>query len=363
VAVLTLAAAALAATTIAVAEPAEITEKRAEAEAVLDQIQQIDAELGLAVEAYNSATLRLEEIEGDIALNQNHLTIAKRSYRAAQKHLAARVVALYTAGDQDVLEVLLGSASLDDMLDRVDSIRRISALDIRIVGAVEDAREEIKARAGKLRKIRGEQRRMVAKRDQQRAAIEAKLAERNALYASIEDQIVQLVAEEEERQRRLAEEARQRREAERQAAAAEAAAIAENPVAFSEEVPVAGTGNAPPAQYGGVVDVALQFLGVPYVWGGASPSGFDCSGLVVYAYGQLGVSLPHYTGSLWQVGIPVSREELQAGDLVFFNGLGHVGIYMGGGQFVHAPHTGDVVKISSLYEGWYAATYVGARRI
>ena len=363
VAVVTLAAAALAATTIAVAEPAQITEKRAEAEAVLAQIQQIDADLGLAIEAYNSATLRLDGIEEDIALNQRHLAIAKRSYRAAQENLADRVVALYTAGEQDVLEVLLGSASLDDMLDRVDSIRRISALDVNIVKAVKDARTEIKARARKLTKIRAEQRRVVGKREEQRTAIEGKLAEREVLYSSIEDQIGELVAEEEARQRRLAEEARQRRQAERQAAAAEAAAVAENPAAFSEEVPVAGTGNAPPAQYGGVVDIALQFLGVPYVWGGASPSGFDCSGLVVYAYGQLGVSLPHYTGSLWQIGIAVSREELQAGDLVFFNGLGHMGIYMGGGQFVHAPHTGDVVKISSLYEGWYASTYVGARRI
>jgi cell wall-associated NlpC family hydrolase len=83
----------------------------------------------------------------------------------------------------------------------------------------------------------------------------------------------------------------------------------------------------------------------------------------VYAYGQIGVSLPHYTGALWQSGSSVSSDQLAAGDLVFFNGLGHVGIYIGGGQFIHSPHTGDVVKISSLSEGWYASTYMGARRI
>jgi cell wall-associated NlpC family hydrolase len=112
-----------------------------------------------------------------------------------------------------------------------------------------------------------------------------------------------------------------------------------------------------------VVGIAMQFLGVPYVWGGASPSGFDCSGLVMYVYAQVGVSLPHYTGAQWAMGVPVAYSDLQPGDLVFFDGLGHVGLYIGGGEFIHAPHTGDVVRIDSLSEGWYAATYDGARRI
>ena len=93
----------------------------------------------------------------------------------------------------------------------------------------------------------------------------------------------------------------------------------------------------------------MSQLGVPYHWGGESPStGFDCSGLVVWAYRQVGVELPHYTGSQHAMGTPVSRDQLEAGDLVFFDGDGHVGIYIGGGEYVHSPHTGDVVKVSSL---------------
>ncbi len=106
----------------------------------------------------------------------------------------------------------------------------------------------------------------------------------------------------------------------------------------------------------------MQYLGTPYVWGGASPRGFDCSGFTMYVYAQVGVSLPHNAATQYGMGVPVSRSDLQPGDLVFFYGLGHVGLYIGGGSFIHAPHTGDVVKISSL-SGSYASSFVGARRI
>jgi cell wall-associated NlpC family hydrolase len=116
---------------------------------------------------------------------------------------------------------------------------------------------------------------------------------------------------------------------------------------------------------GGVVSLALQYLGVPYVWAGASPTGFDCSGLVKYVYGQLGVSLPHNTVAQWNdpQAVSVPRNKLQPGDLVFFNGLDHVGIYIGYGHFIDAPHTGAFVRIDSLSDGWYAANYDGAKRI
>ncbi len=107
--------------------------------------------------------------------------------------------------------------------------------------------------------------------------------------------------------------------------------------------------------------IALKYLGVPYAWGGATPGGFDCSGLVMYVYGQLGISLPHYAAAQYGFGTPVSRDQLQPGDLVFFDGLNHVGIYIGGDEMVHAPQTGDVVKITALAD--FGAGYVGARRL
>src|SRR6266536_3338536 len=142
---------------------------------------------------------------------------------------------------------------------------------------------------------------------------------------------------------------------------AQQVAVQQTPVGVSASTPDGGS-VAPPSQYGGVVGIAMRYLGVPYVWGGASPSGFDCSGFVMYVFAQVGVSLPHNAAAQYGYGSPVSSGDLQPGDLVFFDGLGHVGLYIGGGQFIHAPHTGDVVKISSI-SGWYASTYVGARRL
>jgi peptidoglycan DL-endopeptidase CwlO len=117
-----------------------------------------------------------------------------------------------------------------------------------------------------------------------------------------------------------------------------------------------------PGEEAVAVAVALRYLGVPYVWAGASPAGFDCSGFVMYVYGKLGVPLPHSSWMLWEEGRAVSRAQLRPGDVLFFAGLSHVGIYVGHGRFVHAPHTGDVVRISSLSESGYGSSYDGARR-
>jgi cell wall-associated NlpC family hydrolase len=112
----------------------------------------------------------------------------------------------------------------------------------------------------------------------------------------------------------------------------------------------------------GIVAIAFRYRGTPYRWAGSSPSGFDCSGFVMYVYGRIGIQLPHNSAQLWGVGKPVARKDLQPGDIVFFNGLSHVGIYVGHGRFIHSPHSGDVVRVQRLSESWYRTTYDGARR-
>ena len=111
-----------------------------------------------------------------------------------------------------------------------------------------------------------------------------------------------------------------------------------------------------------LVAYAKTFVGTPYRWGGAGPGGFDCSGLTSYVYAKFGIRMAHYTGAQYAAYRKVPRNRLRAGDLVFFAGLGHMGIYVGKGRFIHATHTGDFVRISKLSESWYAKGYVGAVR-
>jgi cell wall-associated NlpC family hydrolase len=357
-----LAAVSLASTHSASADPT-VAEKRAQAQGVLDQIREIDAQLAHAIESFNLANVRLAKIEDDLEQNARHLKLAKSSLKGAQRHLSERLVSLYVNGDDaSAIEVLLGAESLDDLLNRLDAVDRVSAQDTRVLGQVKAFKRAVQQRKAKLKQARAAQKREVANRAARRSAIESQLRERESMLASIRDEIAELEAAEAARQARLEEQARQRVAAmvqQRHAQSLDTTSAA--PEALS--APSAPSAPAPAAQYGGVVGIAMQYLGVPYRWGGADPSGFDCSGFSMYVYGKVGVSLPHHAASQYGMGSPVSKSELAAGDLVFFNGLGHMGIYIGGGQFIHAPHTGDVVKISSLSDSWYAATYVGARRL
>jgi cell wall-associated NlpC family hydrolase len=110
--------------------------------------------------------------------------------------------------------------------------------------------------------------------------------------------------------------------------------------------------------------IAVSAVGVPYRWGGISPvGGFDCSGLVDWAYGRLGIALPHSSYALYDQGRRVARSRMRVGDLLFFSGRGHVGIYIGRGRMVHAPHSGTRVQVVRLRHSSYGARLVGVRRV
>ncbi len=331
------------------------------------ELQQLNGSLEQAIQQYDSAQLRYRRVERELKLNREEFTVAKHNLKISQRNIAARLVTLYTTPKDSTLEVILGAKNLDDMLNRLNTARSVTAEDSSILGEVQQFRTAVKHNGVLLAKRRVLARRLVNEQASKKHEIESKLAEQNRLLSSIKGQIAQIEQEQQARALAMA------RRAQQQLAAAQAAQQAQAQTSVVGVTATAlgdGTSTDPisiaaPTSTvgGGAVAAAMSQLGKPYVWAAAGPDSYDCSGLTSWAYAQVGVSLPHSSYDQWNYGVPVSKDELEPGDLVFFDGLGHVGMYIGGGAFVHAPHTGTDVQVSDLTSGYYADNYVGARRI
>jgi peptidoglycan DL-endopeptidase CwlO len=329
------------------AAPAEATPsiqaKKAEAARISNEITQAESRLEHKIEAYNSVHDDLLKTRASLRRNQQVLDVATANLAQARAQLAASLTQSYKTSGQDVLSYLLASHSFSDLIDHVQLLQQATGANGDLVRTVAGYQVQIAhARAAlekEKTKLQAEQATLRNEKQRIQTGIDALQAREAHISADI---------------RRLIE-AQQRRED----AAARAAAVASTSASASGgdvAVPPSGTLG------GQAVAIAMQYLGTPYVWGGSTPAGFDCSGFTMYVWAQLGVSLPHNAAAQYGMGVAVPMSDLEPGDLVFFDGLGHVGIYVGNGAFIHSPHTGDVVKISSL-SGYYSANYVGARRV
>jgi cell wall-associated NlpC family hydrolase len=323
-----------------------ISAKRAEARQVENQIMNQEAALEKQIEKYNAVHQHYLQTRHQLQNNRIVLAVAKKNLAHAQKLLAQSLTSAYKSTDEDVVSFLLASHSFSELVDHVQVLQRANDANSNLIAQIAQTKRVIAVRTRQLStetaQLATDQQAQLAAKQRVEAGLHSLQARKSQISADIQHLIDQQQARE-------------------QAAATAAAAAA------SGGSSVGSTGGSipvpPSSTLGGqAVAIAEQYLGVPYVWGGASPSGFDCSGLVMYVYGRLGVSLPHNAAAQYSMGTSVPRDALEPGDLVFFDGLGHVGIYVGGGSFIHAPHTGTVVQISSL-SGWYSSEYVGAKRI
>jgi peptidoglycan DL-endopeptidase CwlO len=341
------------------AQASKISDKRAQITSIEHQLNEFDMKLEASIQAYDNARQHLSDVRAQIRENTIRLGVARHNLKVARIHLASFLVSSYKQqSNNDATAYVLGSGSFSGLVDRVEYVQRIGESETALLSAVTSSEKEIARRQSALRKEEKDATKLLAQARAHRAEIQNGLRARQHLLDSVRGDLRKLIDQRQQARDRAAREAAAR--------LAQQQASQPPPGSGGSSGSGGGTYTPPPAGTLGQQAAALaqQYLGVPYVWGGASPSGFDCSGLVVYVYGQLGVSLPHYTGALWTSGSRVSSSQLAPGDLVFFYpDLGHVGIYIGGGLFIHAPHTGDVVKISSLSDPWYASVYMGAVRI
>ena len=309
-----------------------LAQKKAAAQAKVDKVRKelnaLDVSLEKAVQRYDLANEQLAEVQTKVEAATRQLKVAQYQLRVAQNTLNNRVVAMYKQRPIDLLDVVFEAHSFDDMVTQLRTINELSANDSRIVTNVSRYEATVQQKHDVLARARVEARRLVTQVTNEKAGIEGQIAARQHVLDGAKAEVKKI----------------QHQEAVAEARAAAAAAAAMGTVWRNPRgIPAGPAGNGHPE----VIAIARKYLGIPYVYGAADPSvGFDCSGLVMYCYAQIGIQLPHYSGYQQNEGTPVSMNALIPGDLVFmgYPVSYHVALYAGGGQVIEAPHTGDVVK-------------------
>ncbi len=327
-------------------------------------IDQLDEELSAAAEEYDYANQQLEDTQAAIKKTQKLLTRSEADLTTVQERLNQRVVEIYKSGDLTMLAVLLDASSFTDLIDRYDQLQRLSKQDADLLKQVQDYKAQVSVRKSQLDAELAQEQVDVQKTAAAKEKVQAQLAKQKKALKGKEVQIAQLKKEEAARQAALLAAAKKAAaEAARKAAAERAAREAAAKASKGNTTGTTENSGGGPVGYDAersaqVVEIALQYIGVPYVWGGSSPNGFDCSGLVKYAYGKLGIYLPHSSAMQYSYGVYVPKDELRPGDIIFFyTPIHHVGIYIGDGKMVNA--TGDHVQIGTVWK----SSYHGARRV
>lgn len=352
---------------VSVASADPIADKRAEASRLARQLDQMGERLSVLDEAYNRARLQLSTAQTRVATAKAKAAATQTRYDQAVRQARQRAVAAYVDGGSLSKAVLLPAAKdVRDLTVRREYLRAAAGDDRRVLDELKAAREDLDAQRANLDSQTAAAKAAAAKVKSNRDQAAAALANQQRLLAQAQGDLSRLVA---------AEEARQAAAAAEKARAAIAARIARESAApravpgrasRSAPLPPADSGAPDPASApppsggaGAAVAFARQQLGKPYEWGAAGPDSYDCSGLTMAAWRQGGVSLPHSSSAQYSSTTHVSMSDLQPGDLLFYGSdIHHVGIYVGGGQMIEAPHSGTVVRYASIYR----SDLVGAGR-
>jgi cell wall-associated NlpC family hydrolase len=329
-----------------------LASKQAQARELNEQVSKLEYEYDELQERYRGARYELDQVRGEVRRAHREVVQTRADLKTSQIRLRDRAVSIYRDGNQtSTLEQFVVSGSISGFFDRIETVRRVGEQDQNVLIQVKQLNERVEREERALRAAQKRAAKVVKRAEKDKRKMGDILSARQAKLSSVNADIRQIM--------------QRQREAELARNAAAARATSDVPASDSSAsgssennpvvpLPPGSSVAAAAAQY------AMGRIGSPYVWAASGPNSFDCSGLVMWAFAQAGRSgMPHSSYALAGMGVDVPLSQLQVGDLVFPSHDGHVGIYVGGGSFVHAPSSGDVVKVTSM--SYYSIAH--ARRV
>ena len=306
---------------------ADLASARTQAAQVRAEVADLDHQTEVLIEKYNLARAQLDDLNAQLIAMRGDLARAQMQLDIARSVLGERMADIYKNGGLSVFDIILGAGDLTEIDTQIDYFQQISQADRDTVAGIEKLEGNVTHLTEQIEDDRAEALRKEQELRARRADVEDRLAQRRAILADLNARVKTLVREQE------------LRDAAASQLLADAAGVDIDKI------------NGTDAQLA-LIRETMKYLGIPYVWAGATPAGgFDCSGLVMYVYAKFGVQFPHGATMQAYQGTPVPADRIQPADLVFFGTPAfyhHVGIYIGNGLFIEAPHTGDVVKVSPL---------------